>query len=169
MQFLSVGLNPSIPSVIAGFYFANPRNRFWRALNACGVFEQTLEPSLSSSQYLLQHYQIGFTDLVKRPTAGCKDLVAADYRAGSHRLQTLIEQLQPRVVWFHGKLSCQKYLQYSPQKSLHCRWGLQHWHINGCPVYVSPNPSSANAAYSLSDISDSYRELLQTSDTHSLC
>lgn len=156
MQLLSVGLNPSIPSVKAGYYFANPRNRFWKALNGCGYFKQSLTPSAENCQYLHQYYGIGFTDLVKRPTAGCKDLKAADYRAGPARLQGIVDSLQPKMVWFHGKLTAQKYLQYCQGKKPKPCWGLQAWRINDIPVYISPNPSPANAAYSLQNISDSY-------------
>jgi G:T/U-mismatch repair DNA glycosylase len=34
LEIVSIGLNPSLSPVRVGFYFANPRNRFWRAL--CG-------------------------------------------------------------------------------------------------------------------------------------
>lgn len=158
---LSVGLNPSIPSVKAGFYFANPRNRFWKALNQCGFFDEHIEASFNGCQYLHTKYRIGFTDLVKRPTAGCGDLKALDYRNGSSRLQQLIDDTQPDIVWFHGKLTCQKYLQYSEVKPSATSWGLQSWTINAKPVYVSPNPSPANAAFSLAVISDSYADFFK--------
>ena len=161
LAILSVGLNPSIPSVKAGFYFANPRNRFWKALNQCAFFNEEFTPSLRSCHQLHTQHLIGFTDLVKRPTAGCKDLNAADYRNGSTRLQNLINDTQPQMIWFHGKLTCQKYLQYSKDKNCSVNWGLQHWTINSKPVYVTPNPSPANAAFSLSVISESYANLFQ--------
>ncbi|HIL92193.1 MAG TPA: mismatch-specific DNA-glycosylase [Cycloclasticus sp.] len=169
LAVLSVGLNPSLPSVDAGFYFANPRNRFWKALNACNAFDEQLEASLESCHRLHQQYRIGFTDLVKRPTAGCKDLNANDYRAGSQRLQDLINKLNPRVIWFHGKLTCQKYVQYSDDKSRAIDWGLQHWEINKHSVFVTPNPSPANAVFSLSDISESYQQLFQHASQLSTC
>ncbi|PCI17718.1 MAG: mismatch-specific DNA-glycosylase [Piscirickettsiaceae bacterium] len=159
IKVLSVGLNPSLPSVTAGFYFANPRNRFWKALNACGYFTSTLEPSLKSCKLLSKNFNIGFTDLVKRPTAGCKGLNAADYRQGSARLNDLIDGINPLIIWFHGKLTCQKYVQYSADKSRSITWGEQAWKINTATVFVTPNPSPANAAYSLRTISDSYAEL----------
>ena len=37
LDIVSIGINPSLPSVREGYYFANPRNRFWRALNASGL------------------------------------------------------------------------------------------------------------------------------------
>lgn len=169
MSVLSVGLNPSIPSVKAGFYFANPRNRFWKALNQCGFFKKNLTPSLDSCQYLLEQYQIGFTDLVKRPTPGCKELRADDYRTGSNRLQILVNDIRPQAVWFHGKLTCQKYLQYGSENKHSVNWGLQSWAINNQPVYVTPNPSPANAAFSLTTISDSYADLLNRLCISSKC
>lgn len=169
LALLSVGLNPSIPSVKAGFYFANPRNRFWKALNDCGFFDEDLTPSLQSCHRLHTKYHIGFTDLVKRPTAGCKDLNATDYRNASPRLYQLISELQPRIIWFHGKLTCQKYLQYSLDKKHSIEWGLQTWTINNKPVYVTPNPSPANAAFSLPVISESYQALFQYVANSSAC
>ncbi|ORU91869.1 MAG: mismatch-specific DNA-glycosylase [Cycloclasticus sp. symbiont of Poecilosclerida sp. M] len=161
LSILSVGLNPSIPSVKAGFYFANPRNRFWKALNACGIFIERLEPSLKSCEYLHTKYRIGFTDLIKRPTAGCKDLNATDYKEGTGRLQQIVTKIKPNTIWFHGKLTCQKYVQYSENKNLTTQWGEQTWKIAGAPVIVTPNPSPANAAYSLQVITDSYRDLFK--------
>jgi len=159
VTLLSIGLNPSLPSVQAGFYFANPRNRFWKAINNSGLHQQALTPSLKSCFLMLEHDHIGFTDLVKRPTAGGKDLKANDYRLGSTRLQQLIKDIQPDLLWFHGKMTCQKYLQYSSQKHLQTRWGFQTWRLLNSSVYISPNPSPANAAFSLDTISDSYRDL----------
>ncbi|PCH83181.1 MAG: mismatch-specific DNA-glycosylase [Piscirickettsiaceae bacterium] len=162
VHILSIGLNPSLPSVKAGFYFANPRNRYWKAINACGYFSDYLEPSFKSCETLLNRYNIGQTDLVKRPTAGGKDLRAADYREGNARLNQLIEQLSPAVIWFHGKLTCQKYLQYNPSKGQDITWGKQSWQLNAAAVFITPNPSPANAAYSLQHISDCYADLFQS-------
>jgi len=169
MRVLSVGLNPSLPSVKAGFYFANPRNRFWAALNACGYFSKPLSPNLNSCQQLLTKHRIGMTDLVKRPTAGCKDLNAADYRTGSERLNGLVERLNPCIIWFHEKLTCQKYVQYSADKNHPITWGRQSWLFNKALVFVSPNPSLANAAFSLKNIGDSYIELYQQLNEPSTC
>lgn len=163
MHILSIGLNPSLPSVTAGFYFANPRNRFWKALNNCQLQSELFTPSLHSCKALLKTFNIGMTDLVKRPTAGCKDLKAADYRLGTKRLLTLIPAESELTIWIHGKLTCQKLLQYFPQQSPATKddisWGLQSWKLRGNRVYISPNPSPANAAFSLDVISESYQTL----------
>ena len=70
LEIVSIGLNPSLPSVREGFYFANPRNRFWRALNGSGLLAEPLVPGVAAMEVLLTRDRIGFTDVVKRPTAG---------------------------------------------------------------------------------------------------
>jgi len=161
LRILSVGLNPSIPSVDAGFPFANPRNRFWRALNASELLSGPVEPGVEAMQQLLERERIGFTDVVKRPTRGAADLCAADYREGSPYLRAKIESLEPRWVWFHGKLAWQYYLRYADKDGRDDGWGQQSWKIAGSSVFVTPNPSPANAAFSLDDLIESYNAFVR--------
>ena len=51
---------------------------------------------------LLERYGIGFTDVVMRPTAGGKDLLAADFREWVPRLDDKLLRYQQTVAWFHG-------------------------------------------------------------------
>jgi TDG/mug DNA glycosylase family protein len=159
-----VGLNPSIPSVEAGYPFANPRNRFWTALNASLLLSAPVEPGVDAMRQLLERERIGFTDVVKRPTRGAADLRAADYRQGAPRLQTLIEYLEPGWVWFHGKLAWQYYLRYADTDGGDDGWGRQSVKIAGSYVFVSPNPSPANAAFSLNDLIESYNAFARELD-----
>ena len=76
LDIVSIGINPSLPSVERGFYFANPRNRFWRALNASRLVDVPLDPGMASQQQMMIEFGIGFTDLVKRPSASAKALKA---------------------------------------------------------------------------------------------
>lgn len=156
LRILSVGLNPSIPSVEAGYPFANPRNRFWKALNASELLSAPVEPGVAGMQQLLERERIGFTDVVKRPTRGAADLCAADYREGAPRLRALVESLEPRWVWFHGKLAWQHYLRHAGAGGSDDGWGQQVYRIGNSRIFVTPNPSPANAAFSLDDLIDSY-------------
>lgn len=156
LRILSVGLNPSIPSVEAGFPFANPRNRFWNALNASALLSAPVTPGVAGMQQLLERERMGFTDVVKRPTRGASDLRAADYRQGAPRLHALIELLEPRWVWFHGKLAWQHYLRHAGMACNDDGWGLQACMIGNSQVFVTPNPSPANAAFSLDDLVERY-------------
>ena len=156
---LSVGLNPSLPSAQAGFYFANPRNRFWRAFAASGMAPCAGAPSPRHHRRLLAR-GVGFADVVRRASRQGHTLRAADYRIGAPELLALLSEMRPRWAWFHGMVAYRKFLQYAPLPSpAGMDWGLQPERIGGARVYVTPNPSPANAAYSLEDLCARYRDL----------
>ena len=166
LAIVSIGLNPSLPSVRDGFYFANPRNRFWRALNASGLVAEELVPGPAAMDILLERYRIGFTDVVKRPTAGGHDLRAADYREWAPVLRGKLERYQPAIAWFHGKQAYAAYLRYGEGVKPGIEWGEQPRRIGVTPVFVTPNPSPANAAYSLDVLTDRYRQLSNIASLH---
>ena len=159
LEIVSIGLNPSLPSVREGFYFANPRNRFWRALNGSGLVAAALVPGVAAMDVLLTRDLLGFTDVVKRPTAGGHDLRAADYREWSPLLLRKLEQYQPLIAWFHGKQAYANYLKYGEGVKAAIAWGEQPRCIGPARVFVTPNPSPANAAYSLDVLTDWFEQL----------
>ena len=165
LRILSIGLNPSIVSVRKGFYFANPRNRFWRAFDGSGLAASQGEPSPSRHRVLLEQDRIGFTDVVKRPSQQGHELRAGDFRRDAPRLLQLIEEIQPAWAWFHGKQAYRHFLNHALDLSpKELRWGLQARRIGEARVYVTPNPSPANAAYSLVDLRRRYRRLARYVD-----
>ena len=103
LRAIAVGINPSLPSVRAGFYFANPRNRFWPALNASRLVDAPLEPGPDAVTVLVERYGIGFTDIVKRPTAGSGELRPREYREGAARLEALVESARARCRVVPGR------------------------------------------------------------------
>ncbi|MGB5260858.1 MAG: mismatch-specific DNA-glycosylase [Gammaproteobacteria bacterium] len=159
LDIISIGLNPSLPSVREGYYFANPRNRFWRALNASGLVPETLVPGVAAMAVLQQKYKLGFTDVVKRPTAGGGELRAADYRKWAPLLRDRLLQHGPRIAWFHGKLAYSNYLKYAMEITPAIDWGDQPLLIGASRVFLTPNPSPANAVFSLDDLVGWYRRL----------
>lgn len=170
LDILSVGLNPSLNSVRQGFPFATPQNRFWKAFNGSGLLAETLEPGMPAMQRLFAVHRIGFTDVVKRPTPGAAQLRAADYREWSPVLRDKILRHAPRIVWVHGKLAWRHYLKYAGDQAdalgselagTDLDWGLQPYRIGNSQVFITPNPSPANAVYSLDDLILWYRRLAQ--------
>ncbi len=159
LDIVSIGLNPSLPSVREGFYFANPRNRFWRALNASGLVSEPLEPGVAAMERLFNDYAIGFTDVVKRPTAGGGELRAADYRAWAPLLKQTLADVAPAIAWFHGKQAWTNYVYYGEGRRMPADWGEQPFRLGSARVFVTPNPSPANAVYSLADLVVWYRRL----------
>jgi TDG/mug DNA glycosylase family protein len=161
LAIVSVGLNPSLPSVRAGYYFANPRNRFWRALSGSGLLqsEQILTPGVAAMDTLLLQHAIGFTDVVKRPTAGGHDLRAADFREWAPLLKLNLLKYAPTIAWFHGKQAFAAYLRYGEGIVPAIDWGEQPFLLGRSRVFVTPNPSPANAVFSLADLIAWYNRL----------
>ncbi len=153
IDILAVGLNPSPNSVRYGYPFATPQNRFWRALNQSRLVAVYYPPSVESMQRLLLDEHIGFTDVVKRSTAGAAGLRTGDYRRWAPVLGAKIARYQPRIVWFQGKMAYTNYLRYGLDvRRIRIEWGAQDILCGSAAVFVTPNPSAANAAYSLKDI-----------------
>jgi TDG/mug DNA glycosylase family protein len=156
LDIVFVGLNPSEPSVKAGHYFANPRNRFWAALNRSGLVDR--EITLERDAELLRH-GIGFTDVVKRPTRQASGLRAADYRRWAPVLREKLLRYRPRIACFQGVTAYGEYLRNTEARGEKPELGLQRLSIGQTRVFVVPNPSPANARFSLDDLAGWYRRL----------
>ena len=99
---------------------------------------------------LVERYGIGFTEIVKRPTAGSAELRPREFREGAARLEALVDRLEPGVVWFQGALAWRAFGRYAGWRvSGEVEWGAQEWRIGDARVFITPNPSPANAALSL--------------------
>jgi TDG/mug DNA glycosylase family protein len=159
LKLLSIGLNPSINSVKAGYYFATPTNRFWKALNGSELIDGEVIPGVQGIKWLFHHHQIGFTDVVKRPTPGAADLRAVDFRYWSPVLEEKIIDLKPKIAWFHGKVAYQRFLKATGRDADAIEWGRQPLVIGDSMVVVTPNPSPANAVFSLQDLIRHYNQL----------
>jgi TDG/mug DNA glycosylase family protein len=163
LRLLSIGLNPSLPSVAAGFYFAHPRNRFWRALNGSTLLREPVRPGRSAMKQLLQREGIGFTDVVKRPTRGARDLRNTDFQEGATLLLAHLQRYQPTIAWFHGKVAYRNFARHAGLETGICDWGEQRARLDATRIYVTPNPSPANAAWSLDSLVSWYNELARYS------
>src|SRR5512133_2200846 len=75
------GINPGFASDAAKAHFANPRNDFWRLLQASGFTSRLYEPS---EQFEVLREGIGLTNAALRTTRGSGDLRRADF-AGRRR------------------------------------------------------------------------------------
>lgn len=160
LRIVSIGLNPSPVSVEAGYYFANPRNRFWDALNRSRLVDEKVTPGEAAMQLLFTQYQIGFTDLVKKPTPMGNALRAADFREGAPALRNKLLHYQPAIAWFHGITTYRKYMKYTEGRDSRAKPGPQKNAIGKTQVFVTPNPSPANAKFSLDDLVRYYNELV---------
>ena len=156
LDIVFVGLNPSVFSVEAGHYFANPRNRFWAALSRSKLIGRGVSPEDDAA---LLHDGIGFTDVVKRPTRQGSGLKAEDYRSWAPVLKDKLLRFKPRIASFHGMMGYRAYLKHAEKVDGRLYLGLQERKIGQSLVFVVPNPSPANAKYSLDDLVGWYDRL----------
>ena len=156
LDIVFVGLNPGLHSAREGHYFASPRNRFWSAVNRSGLLNGPLD---AARDFQLVDQGIGLTDVVKRPSRGASDLRAADFRRWAPVLKTKLERFQPSIVCFHRVTAYRNYLRYADGVDHRPELGLQPRDIGRSRVFLVPNPSPANAVYSLEDLVAWYRRL----------
>ena len=107
LRIVFVGINPGLLSVRRGHYFARRSNRFWPAFSRSRLSEP-IRAALGRDQLtpeddaLLPNFAIGFTDVVKRPTANAGELRPEEFVDGVPRLLAALETCKPAVACFHG-------------------------------------------------------------------
>jgi TDG/mug DNA glycosylase family protein len=141
LRVLVCGLNPSVVAADAGYGFAGPTNRFWKAAVAAGLVTRPRDPL-----GCLLHDRVGMTDLVKRATPNAAVLSREEYQAGAGRVRRLVEWLRPGLVLFVGLAG------WRAAVDRHARAGLQPRPFAGVPAYVMPSTSGLNAHTSVADL-----------------
>jgi len=150
LDLVFIGINPSLYSVARGHYFARKTNRFWPSFSRSTLSElvrrdlglDRLEPEHDA---ILLNYGIGFTDVVKRPTARADELSSDEFAAAALDLVAKIETFQPRIACFHGMMGYRPFVRVHAPRLPKPELGEQPLRIGGTRLFVIPNPSPANA------------------------
>ncbi|MGY3175340.1 TDG/mug DNA glycosylase family protein [Pseudomonas sp. TE12234] len=145
------GINPGVMAAAQGHHFAGRGNRFWRTLHLAGFTPQELRAE--NDRTILQ-YQCGLTAVVERPTARADQLSMHEFTAAAAAFEEKITRYAPRFVAFLGKAA---YCALSGQRDV--AWGLQPRTFGNASVWVLPNPSGRNRAFTLEQLVDAYRQL----------
>jgi TDG/mug DNA glycosylase family protein len=100
----------------------------------------------------LLRFGIGFTDVVKRPSANASELKANDFEKWMPRLLERLQHCRPRVACFHGLTGYRPFLDLALGGARDRRMlGDQPETVGATRLYVVPNPSPANAHFTLAD------------------
>ena len=153
LNIVFCGINPGMRSAAVGLHFANRTNRFWRVLHLAGFTDRQLEPEEAR---LLLDYGYGITSAVARPTVSATQLTRAEYIAALPAFRRKITKHRPRNLAFLGKPACSVFLN---QREI--SWGLQPTKLAGSAVWVVPNPSGLNRAFTIARLTDTYRDLFE--------
>jgi TDG/mug DNA glycosylase family protein len=140
LRVLCVGLNPSLHAADAGVGYVTPSNRFWPAAVEAGLVTRDRDLRQAAAE------GVGFTDVVKRPTARAAELTTVEYREGFAALERLCEWLEPGVVVFVGLAGWRAAVDRTAVP------GPQERRVGGRPAYVLPSTSGLNARTPLADL-----------------
>lgn len=150
LDLVFVGINPSLFSVAQGHYFARRGNRFWPCLSR-SVLSAPVRAALGVAVLLPEHDQalpgfgIGFTDVVKRPTAKASEVGRDEFAAGAAALVGRLERFRPRVVCFQGMTGFRPVAAALGWPTGALALGEQRLPLGQSRVFVVPSPSGANA------------------------
>jgi len=145
------GINPGLLAASQGHHFAGRSNRFWRTLHLAGFTPHEVQAEDDRS---LVQFGCGLTAVVERPTARADQLAVAEFAAAAMGFEQKITRYAPRYVAFLGKPA---YAALSGQKVV--AWGPQAKTFGGAQVWVLPNPSGRNRAFTLEQLVVAYRQL----------
>ena len=122
--------------------------------------ELKLEKLLPQHDSELPRFGIGLTDVVKRPSANAAGLTPKDFAIWVPILLQKLDRYAPRVACFHGLTA------YRPFHNIALKspgpppvLGPQPARIGATRLFVVPNPSPANAHFTLTDQTDWYNRL----------
>jgi TDG/mug DNA glycosylase family protein len=164
LDLVFIGINPGTFSVRRGHYFARGTTRFWPALSASKLslpIRQGLGIPLLRPEHdvELRRFGIGLTDVVKRPTANAAELDPHEFEVWVPRLITTLRRYKPNVACFHGLTGYRPFLKYGLKESGQPILGAQTQTIGQTKLFVVPNPSGANAHFTVADQSKWYDQL----------
>jgi double-stranded uracil-DNA glycosylase len=153
LAVLFCGINPGLKAAATGHHFAGRGNRFWRVVHLAGFTPEEIAPENGRA---ILRYGCGLTTLVERPTARADQVSRQEFVAAAAAFEHKIARHAPQVVAFLGKAA---YAALSGRSDV--AWGPQQTGLGASVVWVLPNPSGRNRAFTLDQLVEAYRALAQ--------
>ena len=130
---LILGSFPSVKSRSDGFYYAHPRNRFWKTVAA--VLGEKVPKTIEEKRIFLLAHKIALWDVVGR----CEISASSDASIGNvcaNDVETVLRDSNVKTVFTNGKTAYRLYNKYLAEK---------------CMKEAIPLPSTSPAHASRSD------------------
>ncbi|MCP3144663.1 G/U mismatch-specific DNA glycosylase [Pyxidicoccus xibeiensis] len=157
LRVLFCGINPSLYSVVVGFHFARPGNRFWPTLHAARITPRQLLPSEQGELLALGY---GITNVADRATATADMLDDSELAEGGKSLEAKVRRYRPRFLAVLGVGAYRTAFERPRAQP-----GLQPETLGMTRLWVLPNPSGLNAHYQLDDLARLFGELRHAVET----
>jgi TDG/mug DNA glycosylase family protein len=164
LDLVFIGINPGLYSLRHEHYFARTTSRFWPALSRSKLSQRMrrelkLEKLLPEHDSQLTRFGIGLTDVVKRPSANASELTLQDFTIWVPILLQKLHHYAPQVACFHGLTAYRPFHNFALKSPGAPVLGAQPERIGDTRLFVVPNPSPANAHFTLADQTDWYNRL----------
>ncbi len=151
LRVVFCGINPGVEAATCGHHFLGRGNRFWPVLYEAGFTPRLLTPREDRS---VLAYGIGLTTAVARPTHSAAQLRQEEFAAAAAALLNKLAQYRPQCIAFLGKAA---YLGITGQRD--AAWGWQASRVGSSEVWLLPNPSGLNRAFSRQQLVEAYSAL----------
>ena len=135
LQIVLCGTAAGTVSALAGAYYANSQNKFWKILHETKLTPELVQPH----QYRdLLRYRIGLTDFVKTHSGMDHQLPLSELRESARvRLRQSIEMYRPKFLAFTSKAAGQNFLGGKRE------YGEQIELIGDTRIWILPSTSGA--------------------------
>ena len=131
LRAVCVGINPAPRSVAAGHYYQGQLGQqFYRRLRSAGLLPD--EPGWEDD--LAFANGVGFTDIVKRPTARASEIRPDEFAYGRPLLERKVEAALPQLLIFSFKRTAEVLLGKFPAN------GFVGKRLADADVFVMPGP-----------------------------
>jgi TDG/mug DNA glycosylase family protein len=132
LRAVCVGINPAPTSVRAGHYYQGRLGQqFYERLRRA----ELLPRASGWEDDLAFENGIGFTDIVKRPTAKAREVRADEYAHGRDLLRRKMQAVQPQLVIFTFKKTAEVLFGPIAGNGL-----ISDRDLAGAPIFVMPGP-----------------------------
>lgn len=137
LRVVCVGINPSPVSVEAGHYYQGTLGqRFFERLRYVGLLSEDRDGFEDDAAFASG---VGFTDIVKRPTAKAAALCPAEFEHGQNLLEAKFEAHRPELVIFVFKKAAESLFGSFSGNGFVLGLRLAH-----SEVFVMPAPYESN-------------------------
>jgi TDG/mug DNA glycosylase family protein len=145
------GINPSVRAAETGHNFGSASNRFWRALHLSGFTPVQLRAQDDRS---ILKYGFGLTAAATRATRSAAELTRAELQGAVALFRLKMMHFCPNTIAFLGRAAFAAVVG-----GTEFEWGAQRASFAGARVWVLPNPSGLNRAFTLDRLVQAYTAL----------
>lgn len=108
-KVLILGSMPSVKSREVGFYYAHPKNRFWKVLSL--IYQEEIEDDITKKQAFLKEHHIALFDVIQ----SCEIEGSSDQSIQNvipNDLQPILEKSQIQAIFTTGQKAYHLYQKY---------------------------------------------------------